>query len=124
MRAASFSKMKSAAFVLAAFIALLSGCHRGEPSAQDSVAQLEKAFPKGGHNEAIQVAIAAAKSDDHAVGVIALQTAKRTPGLTAEQLISVEQASQALTADLTRRADAGDAKAKASLDLIARTRSQ
>lgn len=100
------------------------GCHK-EPTPGEGVVQLEKTFPNGAsENEAVRIAIAAAKTNDYAVGVVALQEAKRVPGLTADQLISVEQAAQAMTAELTRRADAGDAQAKASLEAIARTRSQ
>ena len=122
MRAVLCSKTDAALLGFLA-IGLTMGCQR-EPAAQEGVVQLEKAFPNGGNNESIQIAIAAAKANDPATGVIALQSAKRTLGLTAEQLMSVEQASQALTADLTRRADAGDAKAKAALELIARARSE
>ena len=46
------------------------------------------------------------------------------PGLTADQLQTVEQASQSLTKELLRRAEAGDARAKADLELIERSRSQ
>ena len=110
-------------FLLTLLLAAL-GCHK-EPTAEEGVVQLEKTFPKGaGDNDAVRIAIAAAKTNDYAVGVVALQEAKRVPGLTADQLMSVEQAAQAMTAELTRRADAGDAQAKASLEAIARTRSQ
>jgi len=56
--------------------------------------------------------------------VIAMQAAKTTPGLTAAQLATLEEAAQSITADLARRADAGDAKAKAQLEAIERSRSQ
>jgi hypothetical protein len=94
------------------------------PTAAEGVAGLEKAFPQGGNSPAIGLALAAAKTNDLGVGVVALQEAKRVPGLSAEQLMTVEQASQALTAEIVRRAAAGDAKAKADLELIERSRSQ
>jgi hypothetical protein len=88
------------------------------------VADLEKSLGKATENPAVQLAIAAAKTNDLGVGVVALQEAKRAPGLTAEQLQSVEQTSQAIIQELLRRADAGDARAKADLQLIERSRSQ
>ena len=56
--------------------------------------------------------------------MVALQEAKNVPGLSAEQLQTVEQAAQALTRELVRRAESGDARAKADLELIERFRSQ
>lgn len=100
-----------------------SGCHR-EPTAADGAAQLRKAFPDGGSSDAVRIAVAATQSNDFAAGVIALQAAKTTPGLTAAQLATLEEAAQSITADLARRADAGDAKAKAQLEAIERSRSQ
>ena len=87
-------------------------------------AQLRKAFPDGGSSDAVRIAVAATQSNDFAAGVIALQAAKTTPGLTAAQLATLEEAAQSITADLARRADAGDAKAKAQLEAIERSRSQ
>lgn len=99
------------------------GCSK-EPSAHEGVNTLEQKFPNAAANPAIQLAIAAAKSNDLGQGVVALQSAKHAPGMTAEQLQTVDQASQALTRELLRRAEAGDARAKADLDLIERSRSQ
>lgn len=99
------------------------GCSR-QPSAAEGVAQLERSLGKAIENPAVQLAIAAAKTNDLGVGVVALQEAKRSPGLSAEQLQSVEQTSQAIIAELLRRAAAGDAKAKADLQLIEQSRSQ
>ena len=82
------------------------------------------ATPDPAASPAIQLAIAAAETNDFGQGVIALQQAKQAPGLSADQLQTVEQASQALVRELLRRAEAGDARAKADLQLIERSRSQ
>ncbi len=108
---------------LAVVLAALPGCRR-EPTAAAGITQLEQAFPAGTANPAIQLALAAARTNDLGLGVVALQGAKETPGLTAEQLATVEQAAQALTSELVRRATAGDARARADLELIERSRSQ
>ena len=124
IRMNSLSRLCRAAVpVAAALIALATGCSKG-PSAAEGVADLEKSLGKATGNPAVQLAIAAAKTNDLGVGVVALQEAKRAPGLTAEQLQSVEQTSQAIIQELLRRADAGDARAKADLQLIERSRSQ
>jgi hypothetical protein len=102
---------------------VVAGCQR-EPSPEAGVNQLERAFPDKAATPVIQVAIAAARTNELGQGVVALQSAKRLPGLTAEQLQAVEQASQALTRELLRRAESGDARARAELDLIERTHSQ
>ena len=57
-------------------------------------------------------------------GVVALSNAKQVPGLSAEQLLAVEEASRSITTELARRADSGDAAARADLQRIERTRSQ
>ena len=75
-------------------------------------------------NAYVNLALDAVRTNDFAEGVIALQTAQRMPMLTAEQHRAVYQAMQAMTADLVARADKGDAKAKADLAAIERTRSQ
>ncbi len=109
--------------ILGLFITLSTGCNR-ELGPKEAVSQLEKTLAAVGTHDALSLAIAAAKTNDFVVGVMALQQVKAIPGLTADQLMSVEQASQAMTADLVRRADAGDPQAKASLQAIAQTRSQ
>lgn len=116
-------RLRTLAASAAALLALASGCSK-EPTAAQGVADLEKSLGKATENPAVRLAIAAAKTNDLGVGVVALQEAKRAPGLTAEQLQSVEQTSQAIIQELLRRADAGDARAKADLQLIERSRSQ
>ena len=114
----------SAALAAFTLLALGTGCRDKGPSAQEGVVQLEKAFPRAAENDVVCVAIAAAKTNDYETSIVALQTAKSVPGMTANQLATVEATAQALTAELVRRADSGDAKAKAMLEAIARTRSQ
>ncbi len=114
---------RTVAALAAGLLLLTTGCSK-EPSAAQGVADLEKSLGKATENPAVQLAIAAAKTNDLGVGVVALQEAKRAPGLSAEQLQSVEQTSQAIIQELLRRADAGDARAKADLQLIERSRSQ
>ncbi len=119
-------RMNTPALTAALGIVLASqaiGCSRA-PSAAEGVTQLEKSLGKALENSAVQLAIAAARTNDLGVGVVALQEAKRSPGLSAEQLQSVEQTSQAIIAELLRRAAAGDARAKADLQLIEQSRSQ
>ena len=107
------------------------------------VFELEKAFPtapagtpvqaeRAASNQApltdanacVRLALAAVRTNDFAGGVITLQAVQRMPGLTPEQLMSLQTAMQAMTADLLVRASKGDAKAKADLAAIERTRSQ
>jgi hypothetical protein len=109
--------------LLSLALVLGTGCSK-DPSASEGIADLEKSLGKAAENPAIQIAIAAAKTNDLGMGVVALQEAKNAPGLTAEQLQTVEQTSQAIVQELLRRADAGDARAKADLQLIERSRSQ
>jgi hypothetical protein len=113
---------RSAPFLLAVVL-LGAGCKR-EATPQSGMENLQSAFPDSSSNPAIALAIAAARTNDLGVGVITLQEAKRTEGLSAQQLQSVEQASQALVTELLRRAAAGDARARADLELIERSRSQ
>jgi hypothetical protein len=102
---------------------VLPACRR-EPDAQADLAKLQQAFSEAAVPPVVQLALAAAQTNDLGQGVVALQAAKHVPGLSADQLQTVEQASQALTRELLRRADAGDARAQADLELIERSRSQ
>ena len=72
----------------------------------------------------VDLALFAARSNDYAGGVIALQQAQLVSKMTAEQHRAVYETMQAMTADLVARAEKGDAKAKAQLAAIERTRSQ
>lgn len=102
----------------------LCGCRDNPPTPEAGLQELQSAFPESSGNPALALALAAARTNDLGVGVVALQDIKRSEGLTAQQLQSVEQASQALTAELLRRAATGDARARADLELIERSRSQ
>ena len=101
----------------------LCGCSR-PASAESSLTHLEQSFPAATANPELQLAIAASTARDFATGVVALGNVKKTPGLTPQQLMAVEQAQQAMTADLIRRADGGDAAARAELARIEQSRSQ
>ena len=127
-----------------AFLLALNGCSK-KTDVKSQLSELEKTFqeasaaaPSAGErllvdqtgsapadaNAYVNLALSAVRTNDFAEGVIALQTAQRMPMLTAEQHRAVYQAMQAITADLVARADKGDAKAKADLAAIERTRSQ
>ncbi len=108
---------------VATAVLLAMGCSR-EPDAARATAELERVLAATPQSMALQVAVAAARSNAPAASVIALQEARRQPGLTAEQLQAVEQASQSMVADLVRRAADGDEAAKAQLQEIERSRSQ
>ncbi len=115
---------RSHAPLILLLIGALCGCTNSEPTPEAGLQELQSAFPETSGNPALALALAAARTNDLGVGVVALQDVKRTEGLSAQQLQSVEQASQALTAELLRRAAAGDARARADLELIERSRSQ
>ena|SRR5437867_5059113 len=121
---------------------VLNGCSKknGVPA---QISEMEKAFHEAGGvvpvqtampvpnqpipaeaNAYLNVALSAVRKNDYAGGVIALQAVQRTPGVTAEQLMAVQGALQAMTADLLARASKGDPKAKADLAAIERSRSQ
>lgn len=106
-----------------ALVNLVAGCSR-ELTAKEGTATLNKAFPDPAANPAIQFAVTAAQSNDFGQSILALQQAKQTPGLTAAQLQAVDEASVSMTRELLRRAESGDANAKATLQMIERTRSQ
>jgi len=113
-----------AGLALVAVATLLSACHK-EPSAAEASASLKAELAEVAQsNEVVKVAISASTTEDFAGSVIALEAAKTVPGLSAGQLATMEQARQAFTANLVRRADAGDAAAKAQLAAIERSRSQ
>ena len=126
------------------FLLALNGCSK-KADVKSQLSELERTFqdtsaaaPSAGEqpladqtgsasadaNAYVNLALSAVRTNDFAEGVIALQTAQRMPMLTAEQHRAVYQAMQAMTANLVARADKGDAKAKADLAAIERTRSQ
>ena len=113
----------AAAGLLGLGLVLSGGCgSRKETPSQ--LTDLEKAFPDPKATPEVTLAVTASRSNDFGTGVIALDEAKRRPGLSAQQLEAVDLANRALVTELTRRADAGDARARAELDRIERTRSR
>jgi len=135
--------LKSLTWGILLVILVSSGCGK-KPDVRQNVSGLEKAFPSAtasvpaqqvdptpafvqvgsDANTYVNLALTAVRTNDYAGGVIALQKVERMPGVTAQQLMAIESAKQALTADLVARADRGDAKAKAELAAIEKTRSQ
>src|SRR5256885_13181803 len=67
--------------------------------------------PLADANAWVGLALSAVRTNDFAGGVISLQALQRMPGLTAEQLLSVPRAMEAMNADLLVCASKGDAKA-------------
>ncbi len=130
----------------AALASCIWGCSK-KPDVKTSVSDLEKAFPTAAATPVAQTppspqpaaptptarpsaddfvtqAVAAARASDYAGSVIALQVVQQSPGVTAEQVMAVQRAKQALMADLQRRAANGDQAALAQLKAIEKTRSQ
>ena len=83
---------------------------------------MQKAFSAS--NQFVEVAVSAIRTNDHPAAVMALENARAVPGLTAEQLMALQRTKEAITADLVRRAEAGDTKAQADLAVLERSRSQ
>jgi hypothetical protein len=123
-------------------LSVLSACSK-KADVKSQVAELEEAFqapapatasqPEKGvlsqglpadANAYVNLALSAVRTNDYAGGVNALQAVQRMPGITANQLMAVERAKEAMTSDLVARAARGDAKAKAELAVIEKTRSQ
>jgi hypothetical protein len=104
-------------------VASLCACSK-KPDIKSEVARLEKTFSATDTNTLMGAALSAIHKDDYAGGIIALDNAKHVPGMSAEQLMSVQSTMQAITADLVARAARGDATAQAQLAAIERSRSQ
>jgi len=118
----------------------LASCSK-KPDVQTTMTDLERAFPtvvapadaqpttpaavpQADADQLIRAALTAARANDYASGVIALQAAQAGPGITAEQVMAVQRAKQAMVAELQRRAVSGDSVALSQLKAIERTRSQ
>lgn len=122
------------------------GCSK-KPAVKSQVAELARVFqvpaeapaaptapeatapeaPAGTPMEAksyVNYALMAAKTNDYASAVIALQEAQRLPMKSTAQHQAVYETMQAMTSDLVARAERGDQQAKAQLAAIERTRSQ
>ena len=109
--------------ISAVLLLALSGCSK-KAKVNARFSELEKAFAGAGTNAFLNAALAAVRTNDYAGGVLMLEALQRAPGTSAEQLMAVHQAIQALTAELVARAAKGDPAAKAALAAIERTRSQ
>jgi hypothetical protein len=101
----------------------LSGCGR-KADVHVQARELEQVFQASPSNPYVSLALSAARTNDIAVSAMALQNARRMPGLTPDQLLAVQRTLEAITADLVARAEKGDAKARAALAAIERSRSQ
>jgi hypothetical protein len=133
----SFRTQLAAALTLASVgLPPVSSCSR-KPGIETSISQLEKAFrataspeqAAPGHpsrtdaNACVLVALAAARTNDYATAVVMLNGAARLPGVTPDQFLAVQQAKNALVADLQNRAERGDTGAAAALKSIQQSRS-
>jgi len=129
--------------LLSGVLSLALGACSKKPDVKASVSELEKAFPtaaapapvqpqpaaptavtQADANDLVKSALTAARANDYASGVIALQAVQVKPGVTADQVMAVQRAKQAMVAELQRRAVNGDQQALAQLKAIERTRSQ
>src|SRR5688572_28111492 len=81
-----------------------SGCSK-KVDVHHEASELEKAFPDSQSSPYVGLALSAVRTNDYATGVIALQNARRLPGISADQLMAVQQTLEAITADLVSRAD-------------------
>ena len=122
----------------------LTACGRKEVDVKTGLSELEQAFrgaatsaepaqtqstvpqqPAGAEAHVfVQHALAAVKTNDFVKGVVTLERIEQTRGVTADQLMAIARAKQAIMADLINRAARGDANAQAQLAAIERTRSQ
>ena len=123
------------ALVLASvMLGLLSACDH-KPGVKASISQLEKAFAapavpgqaaqaipgqasRADANGYVQTALSAVRSNDYGTGIVMLKAAARAPGMAPDQFLAVQQAKNALLADLQNRARKGDASAQAALKSI------
>ncbi len=139
------SSINSGFTIPLALLFALTACAKKE-DLKDQVSELEKAFPAAAQaataapgqaekpaanqppsadpNAYVSFALSAVRTNDYVPAVIALQSVQRMPGVTWQQLIAIERAKQAMTADLVARAGRGDLKAKADLAAIEKTLSQ
>jgi hypothetical protein len=126
---------------------VLNACSK-KPDIKASISELEKAFPAAitaapavavappaplretfDANAYVSAALSAVRANDYGAGVSALEQVQRLRDskgstVTASQLMALEQAKQAMIANLVARADRGDPKAKADLAAIEKTHSQ
>ena len=122
----------------------LSACRR-KTDVKGSIAELEKAFPAAvvtvsldmpqspsaptriEAEEYIRAALTAVRAQDYGSGVMVLEELQRKrglPGITANQLMTIEQTKEAMISELVARAAHGDPKSIDALAAIERTHSQ
>jgi hypothetical protein len=107
--------------VLLVVLLALNACDK-KPDPTGEAVQLRQAFPDT--NQLVAAALSAIRSNDYPAAVLALENARGIPGVTADQLMALQRAKQAMTADLVNRAEQGDKKARADLAILERARSQ
>jgi hypothetical protein len=94
-----------------------------QPAQPDSTSP-KNPVPPSEANAYVSFALAAVRTNDSVGAVMALQRVRQLPGPTAAQLMAVQRALDAVTADLVARAGRGDPKALADLEAVEKTRSQ
>jgi hypothetical protein len=128
--------------VLATVLSLVA-CGQKKLDVKTGLTQLEQAFPTAAHSAAptetqtaipretasetqvaVRSAVAAVRTNDCVKGVVALERIEQTRGVTADQLMAIARAKQAIMSELINRAARGDPQAQAQLAAIERTRSQ
>jgi hypothetical protein len=112
---------KLASLAILPVLLTLPACSQ-KPDTEREATRLKETL--GPSNAFVTFALSAIHTNDFPDAIIALESAKRIPGITAEQLAAIQRAKAAMTADLVGRADRGDPKAQADLAAIERTRSQ
>jgi hypothetical protein len=121
----------------------LAACGEKKVDIKTGLSELEQAFPATAPSAAtgqtqpaipletatdtqvaVRSAVAAVRTNDCVKGVVALERIEQTRGVTADQLMAIARAKQAIMTDLISRAARGDANAQAQLAAIEKTRSQ
>jgi len=110
--------------VMAGACLLLNGCGKTHDPAAEAV-QLQKVFASDARsNQFVAVALSAMQTNNYPAAVLALENARTIPGTTPDQLIALQRTKEAMIADLVRRAEGGDARAREDLVVLERSRSQ
>jgi hypothetical protein len=125
-------------FALAGLVLLLDlGCGR-KVDVQGKTAELETAFPgvaavtpaslsaarrpgSGDPRAFVSAALAASRTNDWVTAVIMVDAALQAPGVTPQQVMSLQATRKTWMTDLMIRADKGDVRAKAALVAIERS---
>ena len=84
--------------LLSALIMLSGLCAcRHKARVEDRLAELQRAFPTQEEHLAVNAALAAVRSNDFAGSVVVLESIRRTPGATAQQLMATQSAVQGIS---------------------------